>query len=212
MIAHLTQIPTFPPYPINPVNSSDTTKATVSIIGAIISLGSLIANYFYPGKMRFSRPSIIGAHLYGNTDVVLLPITIANTGTITRAVEFKMVVNHTKVFHHNVDSPSILLPLPDAQFTPSFIAPSPVTLKGRDVCVRFTGFTQHNYLRTTQENDLICDVWMSYGARWRFAFRITWDQFGRLRNNYGPGLVYSSNFHFTTKLRDFDYSPNILDE
>lgn len=177
--------------------------AAVAIAAFIMSLFTFFYQYMRDGKLIFSRPTFIGATQYlggVKNDVLLLPLSVANTGVHAKTLRFGLILSNNKVFYHQqIDLDNVPLPEPNEPFSlkDHRFAPTPMTVMPMASAVKIVGFTQLGYL-TKINTEPIFDLFYNQGKEWKFALRINWKSFISQQKDYqaNPNGLTSTTMGF----------------
>ncbi len=186
--------------------------AVVAIAAFMVSLFTFFYQYMRNGKLIFSRPTFIGATQYLGgikNDVLILPLSVANTGVHTKALRFGLILSNNKAFYHQqMDLDSVPIPEPNEAFSlkDHKFAPTPMTIMPMSSVVKIIGFTQLDYLSNI-DSEPIFDLFYDQGKGWEFALKIIWKSFIDQQNNYraNPTGLTSTTMGVETSYQKPDY-------
>ncbi len=189
----------------------------ISASAVFVSSVTLYLTQFRVGRLIFDEPNFMAAHkydthpTYGSQDILIVPVSVTNTGVGPRSLRLKLIVNEQYAFHHSVNFDKLPVAAKDEGFSPKGLmsVPMPLVFNGRTAVQVIAGFTQANVL-PKQNSPLRCDLWYHDVKKWRKVFRIDWAQFDPTQ--YGPGLILSTRGFTVTREFTYSYNRDLVDK
>ena len=171
----------------------------ISLFAILMSFASLYLSYLKKGKLIFFEPSFVGLLTIANMfDMIVLPISVTNTGSFAKSFILRLVVNEEKLFDQTykfgpmrpfqTDKFSFTDTLKDMTQVPPFIIGSKSSYS------EILGFLSPSALLKFA-NCLIVDLWMKEPDKdWNTVYRIRIDLWEKLR----PQIIESSKVNNTS--------------
>lgn len=171
----------------------------VSAIAILMSFASLYLSYFKKGKLIFFPPSFTGILTMDKfADMIVLPISVSNTGTNAKNFILRLVVNGSKLFDQTFRF-GPMRPFQTDQFNftdtlKEMTQVPPFIIQPNSSYSEILGFLSPPALLNFQKN-LIVDLWYKEPERdWKTVYRVDLQMWEKLRSQ----IIESSKVNNTS--------------
>ena len=173
-----------------------------TILSTIAIILSVYFTYIRAGKLVFPRPNYIAAikRIKPKNDILIIPMALINTGVRTSVVRVRIVANDDTVFRNNYDYNVIQIDKGNLVGEGHMVGSVPFLIEPRSAGFKNAGFLNNrhalsDYLVSLKKAPKF-DVWYTRGTKWhsnktkwKFAYRLTWNNWLKLKGRYAEGEI-----------------------